>query len=60
MTKLFSITPPEHLIFRWYQDWVDANVTWEVGKRFDRYDQIKYVVNQAAIWGANQKLEDHA
>jgi len=49
MTKL--ITPPEHLIFRWYQDWVDANVTWEVGKRFDRYDQLKYVVNQAAIWG---------
>ncbi|AHV82183.1 hypothetical protein [Synechococcus phage S-EIVl] len=58
MTKL--ITPPEHLIFCWYQDWVDANVTWEVGKRFDRYDQLKYVANQAAIWGANQKLEDNA
>jgi hypothetical protein len=42
--------PPEHLIFRWYQDWVNANVTWEVGKRFDRYDQLKYVVNQAVIW----------
>ena len=46
-----STTPPEHLIFRWYQDWVNANVTWEVGKRFDRYDQLKYVANQAAIWG---------
>ena len=51
MTKLSSITPPEHLIFRWYQDWVDANVTWKVGERFDRYDQLKYVAKQAAIWG---------
>ena len=52
-------TLPKSLVFGWFQEWADENITWEVGTKHDRYDQLVYVVNLAAKWGAEQALSRH-
>ena len=53
-----SQIPPlqKTLVHGWFQDWADEKITWEVGVKNDRYDQLMYVANRAAEWGAEQAL----